>query len=76
MVELEADCEPRSRNARAWLAIRLGDAPGEFPTYKQRVNLTSTVLIYADSIPKMSEAPPALDPVKLRCWRNVGISNG
>ena len=55
---------------------RLGDAPGEFPTYEHRITLRLTVSTYARSIPKLSEAPPALDSVEQRCWGSVGSSDG
>ena len=61
---------------RARLANRLGDAPGEFPTYKQRINLTPTIFTHADYIPKPSEAPLAVDSAESCCSRSVGSWDG
>ena len=54
----------------------LGLAPGEFPTYERRRNRRLTIFPYAESIPKLSEAPPALDPVESKCSRSVGSWDG
>ena len=75
--ELEAVCEPaREQVLERFGSNRLGDAPGEFLTYKQRINLKLTVFTHADSIPRPSEAPPAVDSTESCCSRSVGSWDG
>ena len=50
----------------------LGDAPGRFPTPKRRRNLLLTVFWVVESIPNVSEAPPAVDSAESWCRRCVG----
>ena len=55
---------------------RVGDAPGRFPTSEHRGNLVLTVFVVVDSIPNVSEAPPAVDSAESCCSRSVGHLNG
>ena len=50
----------------------LGDAPGRFTTSEQRRNLLLTVFWVVESIPNVSEAPPAVDSAESWCRRCVG----
>ena len=71
MVELEVVCERRSSK----VLERFG-TPGRFPTSKQRKNLLLTVLVVVESIPNVSEAPPAVDSAESWCRRSVGHLDG